>query len=158
MNGNSKRKLVIGVAVAAAGCAVATTSASPASQGKAPVYPLLVAHGTLRVYGPPIHGAGCPTLVPLSDGALAKVRTAVKLAMPPFEARLKLDGADARVSVELAPASPLGPVAASCGRAAWRRSVLAKVHLPHVRAASLSQHTFAVGRTGRGWVLWAWIH
>jgi hypothetical protein len=157
MNGTSSRKIAIGVVMAAAGCAVATASASLALQGKAPVYPLLVVHGTLRVYGPPTHGAGCPTLAPLSDDALAKVRTAVRLAMPPFEARLKLDGADARVSVELASASALSPTAAGCGRAAWRRSVLAKVNLPDVRAASLSQHTFAVGRTGRGWVLWAWI-
>jgi len=50
------------------------------------------------------------------------------------------------------------PIAGGCGRAAWQRSFVAFVRLPHVCCASLSQHTFFVGRIRLGWVLWAMIH
>jgi glutamate/tyrosine decarboxylase-like PLP-dependent enzyme len=78
--------------------------------------------------------------------------------MPPFEARLKLNGRDPVVSVAPATDSGYSAVAGGCGRAAWRRSIVAFVRLPHVRSASLSQHTFAVARMGSGWVLWAVVH
>jgi hypothetical protein len=78
--------------------------------------------------------------------------------MPPFEARLRRNGRDAVVSVVPATRSGFDPIAGGCGRTAWRRSIVAFVRLPHVCCASLSQHTFAVGRIRPGWVLWAMIH
>jgi hypothetical protein len=127
--------------------------------GDKPLYPLLVnAHG-LRVYGP---YAGpnfhCPHLLPLPANALRIVSRAVTLAMPPFEAQLKLDGRDPRVRVLLARRSGFGPGAGGCGIRTWNRSVVAFVQLPHVPGASMAQHTFAVARTRAGWLLWDWIH
>jgi hypothetical protein len=78
--------------------------------------------------------------------------------MPPFEAPLKLNGREPVVSVVPAADSDYSAVAGGCGRAAWRRSIVAFARLPHVRSASLSQHTFAVARMRSGWVLWAVIH
>jgi hypothetical protein len=76
--------------------------------------------------------------------------------MPPFEGRL--NGEDPRVTAEPAARSGFSPVAGGCGSAAWRRSIVASVLLPHVVGASLSQHTFAVGRVRQGWVLWGFVH
>ena len=76
------------------------------------------------------------------------------LAMPPFEAHLKENGRDPIVSIVR---HAFSPIAVGCGRAAWRRSFVAFVRLPHVCCASLSQHTFFVGRIRSGWVLWAEI-
>jgi hypothetical protein len=78
--------------------------------------------------------------------------------MPPFEARLNLNGRDPVVSVLAATRSGFTAVAGGCGRGAWRRSIVAFVRLPHVGSASLSQHTFAVGRMRAGWVMWAMVH
>jgi hypothetical protein len=78
--------------------------------------------------------------------------------MPRYEARLKLNGRDPVVSVAPATHSGLSATAGGCGRSSWRRSIVAFVRLPHVRSASLSQHTFAVGLIRSGWVLWATIH
>jgi len=75
--------------------------------------------------------------------------------MPPFAARLKENGRDPIVSVLR---HAFSPIAGGCGRAAWQRSFVAFVRLPHVCCASLSQHTFFVGRIRLGWVLWAMIH
>jgi len=121
-----------------------------------PPYPLLVNRDGLRVYGPPTRPhVPCPHLLTLPPHYLATARRAVALAMPPFEARLKEDGRDPIVSVLR---HAFSPIAGRCGRTAWRRSVVAFVQLPHVRGASLSQHTFFVGRVRSGWVLWAMIH
>ncbi len=80
--------------------------------------------------------------------------------MPPFEKRLKLDGRDPIVKVGVANRSGFDYLAGGCGRATWARSLVASVLLPHVErfSASMSQHTFAVGRVGDGWVLWGYIH
>ena len=78
--------------------------------------------------------------------------------MPSFEARQKLNGQDPVVSVVPATDSGFSALAGGCGRAAWRRSIVAFVRLPRVRSASLSQHTFAVAHMRSGWMLWAVIH
>jgi hypothetical protein len=78
--------------------------------------------------------------------------------MPPFESRLKLNGRDPLVSVVHANRSGLSAAAGGCGGTAWRRSIVAFVRLPHVSSASMSQHTFVVGRIRAGWVLWAMVH
>ena len=143
--------------LATAALAVLVLSAVPALASQ-PSYPLLVdAHG-LRVYGPSTRSHVCPRLLALPSHALRTARRAVTLAMPPFEARLKLNGRDPVVSVVRAIDSGYSAVAGGCGRAAWRRSIVAFVRLPHVRSASLSQRTFAVARMRSGWVLWAVIH
>jgi hypothetical protein len=122
-------------------------------------YALLARSGGLRVYGPPRHGPPpCPQALPLPHGALAIARRAVTLAMPPFEARLNLNGRDPIVHVAQAVRSGYVAAAGGCGRLAWRRSVVATVRLPHVAGASMSHHTFGVARIRAGWVLWAWIH
>ena len=115
---------------------------------------LLAAALLIHTHGP------CPNLLPLPPGALAAVRREVTLAMPAFERRLHLDGRDAEVKVGPALRSGFSAVAGGCGRTAWARSVVASVVLPHVErfSASLAQHTFAVGRVRRGWLLWAAIH
>jgi hypothetical protein len=121
-----------------------------------PPYPLLVNRDGFRVYGPPTRPhVPCPHLLPLPPHYLATGRRAVALAMPPFEARLKENGRDPIVSIRR---HAFSPIAGGCGRTAWRRSVVAYVQLPHVRGASLSQHSFLVGRIRAGWVLWAMIH
>lgn len=123
-----------------------------------PPYPLLVnAHG-LRVYGPPARPNVCPHVLALPPKALSTARRAVALAMPRYEARLKLNGHDSVVSIRASAKSGFTATAGGCGRLTWHRSVVAFVRLPHVRTASLSQHTFAVGRIRSGWVLWATIH
>jgi hypothetical protein len=64
-----------------------------------PPYPLLVnAHG-LRVYGPPARPNVCPHVLALPPKALSTARRAVALAMPRYEARLKLNGHDSVVSI-----------------------------------------------------------
>lgn len=124
-----------------------------------PAYPLLVSADGLRVYGPPARAnVPCPQLLVLPQHALRTTRRAIAIAMPPFEARLKLNGRDPIVSVAPAGRSGFAPNAGGCGQSRWRRSIVAFVRLPHVRSASLSQHTFAVGCTRAGWVLWAMIH
>jgi hypothetical protein len=135
--------------------AVAISAVSALASG--PPYPLLVNRNGLRVYGPPTRPNVCPRLLSLPPHALPKVRRAVALAMPPFEAHLKLNGRDPIVRTVPANRSGFSPVAGGCGQTTWRRSVVAFVRLPHVCCASLSQHTFAVGRLRSGWVLWAWI-
>ena len=123
-----------------------------------PPYPLLAnAHG-LRVYGPPSRPNVCPHLLALPPNALSTAQRAVALGMPPFEARVKLNGRDPVVSVKAAVHSGFFATAGGCGRLTWKRSGVAFVRLPHVRSASLSHHTFAVGRIRAGWVLWSMIH
>ena len=135
---------------------VAFAVSAMAALASPPPYPLLVNRDGLQVYGPP---AGphvpCPHLLTLPPHYLATARRAVALAMPPFAARLKQNGRDPIVSVLR---HAFSPIAGGCGRTAWRRSVVAFVQLPHVRGASLSQHTFFVGRIRSGWVLWGMIH
>jgi hypothetical protein len=131
--------------------------AAPAFASQSP-FPLLVNGQGLRVYGPPSRPSVCPRLLSPPPRALATARRAVALAMPRFETRLKLNGRDPVVSVKAAAHSGLAAIAGGCGRLQWRRSVVAFVRLPHIRSASLSQHTFAVGRIRSGWLLWAMIH
>jgi len=135
-------------------------AAVPTAGAALPGHPLLVNRPGLRVYGPADRrDVPCPRVLPLPAHALSTVRHAVELAMPPFEARLRLDGRDPVVKVAPAPRSGFSYRAGGCGRVTWKRSVIASVILPHVRhSASMSQHTFAVARTRQGWVLWAWIH
>ena len=143
------------LAVVLTACAVVAGSAAAAVPG----YPLLVNRPGLRVYGP-AHRARvpCPTgVLSLPANALAAAKNAVALAMPPFEAKLHLDGHDPQVSDVLAVKSPFRPIAGGCGTATWRRSVVAFVRLPHIAGASMSQHAFALARVRTGWVLWAWI-
>jgi hypothetical protein len=135
----------------------AAAAAPPGLQGHA----LLVDQPGLRVFGPPLRAhVACPRLLALPTGALPTVKRAVELAMPPFEHPLKLDGRNAIVKVAPAIRSGFSYRAGGCGRTAWRRSIVATVLLPHVEkfSASLSQHTFAVGRVRQGWVLWGYIH
>jgi hypothetical protein len=121
-----------------------------------PSHALLVQRDGFRVYGP---SRTCPTLLPLPREALSTVKRAVTLAMPPFEHAVKLDGRDPIVDVGPASRSGYSPAAGGCGRLAWARSIVASVRLPHVTSsASMSEHTFAVGRARDGWVLWAQIH
>lgn len=111
------------------------------------------------MFGPALHAkTPCPRVLPPPKDAAATVQRAVELAMPPFARRLKLDGRDPQVKVAPAARSGFSFVAGGCGRIAWRRSIVASVFLPHVRGASLSQHTFVVGRVQGGWVLWGFIH
>jgi hypothetical protein len=129
--------------------------APPAPASRLP-YPLLVDTGGLRVYGPPTRPhVPCPHLLALPPHSLATGRRAVALAMPPFAAQLEENGRDPIVSVRR---HAFSPIAGGCGREAWQRSFVAFVRLPHVCCASLSQHTFFVGRIRSGWVLWAMIH
>jgi hypothetical protein len=126
-----------------------------------PGHPLLVDQPGLRVFGPASRAdVPCPPLLPLPAGALATVKRAVQLSMPPFERRLKLDGRDPIVKVGPAIHSGFSYRAGGCGRAAWSRSIVAYVLLPHVEkfSASMSQHTFAISRVRPGWVLWGYIH
>lgn len=147
--------LIRSLMIASAGVVLVAAPALPANSP----YPLLVNKPGLRVYGPPLRAnVPCPSLFSLSHDAPGIARKAVSLSMRPFELRLKLDGRDASVSVRPATRSGFSPAAGGCGRATWRRSLVAFVVLPHIRSASMSQHTFAVGRTRSGWVLWAWIH
>ena len=135
----------------------ATAAATPTLPGHA----LLIDRHGLLVFGPPLRArVPCPRLLPLPAGALATVKRAVKLAMPPYERTLKLDGRDPLVKVGPASRSGFSYQAGGCGRTAWRRSIIASVLLPHVEkfSASMSQHTFAVGRVRQGWVLWGYIH
>lgn len=121
---------------------------------------LLVDRSGLRVFGPALHAnVPCPHLLSQPAGARATVKRAVRLAMPPFERSLTLDGRDAIVKVAPAARSGFGYQAGGCGRGVWRRSIVAKVQLPRVEkfSASMSQHTFAVGRVRQGWVLWGYI-
>jgi hypothetical protein len=134
---------------------VVFATSAVAALASAQPYPLLVNRGGLRVYGPPTRPhVPCPHLLALPPHYLAKGRRAVALAMPPFEARLKENGRDPVVSARR---HAFNPTAGGCGRAAWRRSFDAFVRLPHVCCASLSQHSFFVGRIRSGWVLWAEI-
>jgi len=134
---------------------VALAMSAVAAMASQPPYPLLVNRDGLRVYGPPTRpNVPCPHLLALPPHYLATARRAVALAMPPFEARLRENGRDPIVSILR---HAFGPIAGGCGREAWRRSFVAFVRLPHVCCASLSQHSFFVGRIRSGWVLWAEI-
>jgi len=136
-------------------------AATAAARPTLPGHTLLVDRPGLRVFGPPLNGrVRCPRLLPLPGGALATVKPAVELAIPPYERTVKLDGRNPIVKVGRALRSGFSYQAGGCGRAAWRRSVVASVLLPHVEkfSASMSQHTFAVGRVRQGWVLWGYIH
>lgn len=151
----SKGRLLLAVLVGT--CVVAATAS--AAGPRLPGYPLLVDRSGLRVYGPPQHvGTPCPPLLALPERALATVKHAVELAMPPFETRLRLDGRNPIVKVGPASRSGFGPSAGGCGLTAWRRSIVASVLLPHIEGASRAQHTFAVGLVRQGWVLWGYIH
>lgn len=123
-------------------------------------YPFLASAKGVRIYGPPAQpGRGtCPRAAKLPNASLRQVRRLVAVAMPAFEARLHLNGHDARVRASFATASGFGPTAGGCGAQVWQRSVVAFVHLPHISGASRSEHTFAVAKIRQGWVLWAWIH
>lgn len=136
--------------------ASASTLATPTLAG----HRLLVDQSGLRVYGPSQRvGVPCPRLLPLPADALATVKRAVALAMPPFEKQVKFDGRDPIVKVAPASRSGFNYLAGGCGRAVWKRSIVAFVRLPHITfSASLSQDTFAVGRVSQGWVLWGYIH
>lgn len=144
----------------ALGLSLETGAAAPL-QPTLPGHSLLVDRPGLRVFGPPLRAdVPCPGLVPLLAGALANVKRAVALAMPSYERTIKLDGRDAIVTVATASHSAYDYHAGGCGQRAWARSVVATVLLPHVEkfSASMSQHTFAVGRVRQGWVLWGYIH
>ena len=145
-----------------AALAVIVQPATAAASTTLPGHALLVDRPGLRVFGPGLRpDVLCPRLLPLPSGALPTVRRAVELAMPPFEHKLKLDGRDAVVKVgPAASGSGFNYRAGGCGRAAWARSIVATVLLPHIEkfSASMSQHTFAVGRVRQGWVLWGFIH
>lgn len=148
-------------AVVVVACLLATASATAARPPTLPGHALIVDRPGLRVYGPPLNArVPCPRLLPLPAGALATVKRAVELAMPSFERTLKLDGRDPIVKVRPASRSGFSYLAGGCGRAAWTGSLVANVLLPHVEkfSASMSQHTFAVGRVQQGWVLWGVIH
>jgi hypothetical protein len=132
-----------------------------ASPLRLPGHALLINRPGLRVFGPPLHASvRCPDLLPLPASEVATVKRAVQLAMPPFERGVKLDGRDPIVKVGAALRSAFSYRAGGCGRAAWARSLVATVLLPHVErlSASMSQHTRAVGRVRQGWVLWGYIH
>lgn len=152
------------LASALAAFLVAATAAMTAAAVRgAPVLPghrLLVDRAGLRVYGPANPArTPCPHLLPLPAHALATVKRAVELAMPPFEKRVGLDGRDPIVTVGPTSTSGFSYVAGGCGRTAWKRSIFENVRLPHVTSsASLSQHRFAVGRVRQGWVIWGFIH
>jgi hypothetical protein len=72
----------------------------------------------------------------LPTGALATVKGAVELAMPPYERKVKLDGRDAIVTVAAAGHSAYDYRAGGCGGRAWARSIVATVLLPHVERAT----------------------
>jgi hypothetical protein len=150
--------------LSALACAAMSTPAAASAAVAAPSrlvgHRLLVDRPGLRVYGPAQHaGVPCPRLLALPADALATAKRAVALAMPPFEKPLGLDGRDPIVKVGPAARSGFDYRAGGCGRAAWTRSIVAYVSLPHVTfSASLSEHTFAVGRVSQGWVLWGYIH
>jgi hypothetical protein len=149
------------VAVALAALAAPISADGAGAPLRLPGHALLVDRPGLRVYGPPLHAnVPCPDLLPLPAGARATVKRAVRLAMPTFEREVKLDGRDPIVKVDAAIRSDFSGQAGGCGPVAWARSLVASVLLPHVErfSASMSQHTFAVGRVRQGWVLWAYIH
>ena len=149
------------IALALVALAAPLRAGAGASPPLLPGHALLVDRPGLRVFGPPLHAnVPCPDLMRLSTRAAATVKRAVQLAMPPFERGLKLDGGDPIVRVHPATRSGFSYRAGGCGRHAWTRSLVASVLLPHVErvSASMSQHTFAVGRVRQGWVLWGYIH
>jgi hypothetical protein len=151
---------VIALALVALAAPIGADGAG-ASPPRLPGHALLVDRPGLRVFGPALHAnVSCPDLLPLPAGAVVTVKRAVRLAMPPFERGVKLDGRDPIVKVGAALRSAFSYRAGGCGRAAWVRSLVASVLLPHVErfSASMSQHTFAVGRLRQGWVLWGYIH
>jgi hypothetical protein len=132
-----------------------------ASTGRGHVrYSVLTRYHGMRVYGP-YRGdhAICPRGVLHERASFARtVRGAVAAAMPSFARSLKLDGRDAVVRAVVATRSGYVARTGGCGLKIWRRSFVASVRFPHVRGASLSQHTFAVARFPAGLVLWGWIH
>ena len=146
--------------LAAAAATLLTASAALAAAPRLPGHALVVDRPGLRVYGPAQHpGVPCPRVLPLPQHALATVKRAVELAMPHLEAQDKLDGRDPVVRVAPATKSGFSYLAGGCGQKTWQRSIVAFVHLPHIKnSASLSQHTIAVARVRYGWVLWAIIH
>lgn len=147
--------VVVLIVVGFAASALAAAPTAPSLPG----YPLLVNRADLVVFGPALHAhTPCPHVLPLPREATATIKLAVELAMSRFASRLRLDGSDPQVRVAPATRSGFSFLAAGCGRIAWSRSVVASVFLPHVQGASLSQHTFAVGRVQQGWVLWGFIH
>lgn len=151
------------VAVAAGVAAILALASAVAARAAQPPHlaghTLLVNRPGLRVYGPANSArTPCPRLLPLPAHAMATVKRAVSLAMPPFEKRVHLNGNDPVVTVGPTSRSGFSYRAEGCGRTDWARSVFASVYLPHVAGASLSQHRFAVGRVRQGWVIWGDIH
>lgn len=148
---------LISVAVLVAVCGV--LAAAVATANGLPGYPLLASRAGGRVYGPPTHAhAPCPATLAPPANARSLVKRAVALAMPPFEARLHLDGRNPGVEVYPSTRSGFTYRAGGCGREVWNRSLVVSVSLPHIRnSSSLSHHTFAVARVRGGWVMWGWI-
>jgi hypothetical protein len=148
------------VAIVAALLAVPSTAVARAPQPpQLAGHTLLVNVPGLRVYGPANSAStSCPHLLPLPEHAMATVKRAVVLAMPPFEKHIHLNGHDPVVTVGPTPTSGFSYRAGGCGRIDWARSIFASVYLPHVAGASLAQHRFAVGRVRQGWVIWGYIH
>lgn len=161
---SSRFRKAVFAAVTALGIAVLLPVAPALSFAASPTLPghqLLVDQGGLVVFGPaPRATAPCPHLLPLPPGAMAIVKRAVALAMPPLEKQVRLDGRYAQVRVAPAIRSGYSSIAGGCGQIAWARSIVAVVLLPQVEkfSASMSEHTFAVGRVRQGWVLWGYIH
>lgn len=148
----------LGVAAAFVAVVSAVCVGSGASATK-PRLVLLASADGLRVYGPPRGGhAPCPRALPLRRDALQISRRAVRLAMPRLAAYVKLDARDARVRTVRAPRSGFAQTVAGCGGAAWQRSIVAFVRLPHAPGASLAQWTLAVARIGAGWAIYRRIH
>lgn len=152
--------LLVATFVVSIGAAAGTSGAAGRGAPALPGHRLWVDQGGLRVYGPANQArTPCPRLLAVPAHALATVKRAVELAMPPFEKAVNLDGRDPVVTVAPATRSGFSYLAGGCGRTAWARSIFAEVRLPHVTdSASLSQHRFAVGRVRQGWVIWAYIH
>jgi hypothetical protein len=156
----NKRIAVILMSLAVGASGFAATMSDAASYAKSGNnYPLLVARGAIRVYAFPRRGQQqCPALQPLAPGAIATATTALRLATPRFEARVNLDGRNPTIRVVAAAKSGYGPKAGGCNRLVWNRSLVAFIRLPHVAGASMSGQSVAVGRIGRGWLIWSWIH
>jgi hypothetical protein len=116
-------------AILALASAVAARAAQPANSARTP----------------------CPHLLPLPTHAMAMVKRAVVLAMPPFEKRVHLNGRHPVVRVDPIRRSGFSYLAGGCGRIDWARSVFASVYLAHVAAPacrSIASRSAAFARAG----------